>query len=49
MIRIERWKNGRHWAVLMDGNLVCVCLYRKGAVEVKRRLGSGEKRTAGVS
>ena len=30
---------GRYWAVYDDaGVLVCVCLYKKGAAEVVRRL-----------
>jgi hypothetical protein len=30
---------GRYWALYDDaGELVCVCLYKKGAVEVLRRL-----------
>ena len=32
-------KYGRCWAVYDDaGELVCVCVYRKGAAEVLRRL-----------
>jgi hypothetical protein len=32
-------KYGRYWAVLAaDGTMVCLCVYRKGAVEVVRRL-----------
>ena len=32
---------GRYWAVYDSaGALVCVCLYKKGAVEVVRRLAS---------
>jgi hypothetical protein len=31
-------KYGRYWALYDDaGELVCVCLYRKGAAEVLRR------------
>ena len=34
---------GRHWAVYDDtGVLVCVCVYKKGALEVVRRL-QGDK------
>jgi hypothetical protein len=37
-MRIERY--GRYWAVRdAAGVLVCVCVYRKGAAEVVRRLG----------
>ena len=35
---IER--RGRFWAVLDEGVLVCLTVYRRGAVEVKRRLES---------
>ncbi len=32
-------KQGRYWAVLdANGALVCLCVYRKGAAEVVRRL-----------
>jgi hypothetical protein len=32
-------KHGRYWAVYdADGTLVCLCVYRKGAKEVVRRL-----------
>ena len=38
-MRIERYKKTRYWAVLdPDGSLVCLCVYRKGALEVMRRL-----------
>jgi len=34
-------KQGRYWAVVdTDGTLVCLCVYRKGALEVVRRLQS---------
>ena len=35
---------GRYWAVYdtAGGTLVCVCLYKKGAQEVVRRLTSQE-------
>lgn len=36
-MRIERYGR-RNWAVWEAGVLVCVCLYRKGAEEVVRRL-----------
>ena len=32
---------GRFWAVYEGEDLVCVCVYRKGAREVARRLGNG--------
>jgi hypothetical protein len=32
-------KYGRHWAVYAsDDTLICVCVYKKGALEVVRRL-----------
>jgi hypothetical protein len=38
-MRIERYGNTRHWAVYAsDGTLVCLCVYRKGAEEVVKRL-----------
>jgi hypothetical protein len=38
-MRIERYRKTRYWAVLdAAGTLVCLCVYRKGAVEVVRRL-----------
>jgi len=38
-MRIERYRNTRYWAILdEDGTLVCLCVYRKGALEVVRRL-----------
>ena len=38
-MRIERYQNTRYWAVYAsDGALVCITVYRKGAVEVVRRL-----------
>jgi hypothetical protein len=46
---IER--RGRHWAVHEGDVLVCLCVYRKGAVEVVRRLAErnadGERLDAG--
>jgi len=39
---IKRY-GGRYWAVYdASGTLVCVCLYKKGAQEVVRRLTSQE-------
>ena len=43
-MRIERYQNTRSWAVYTsDGALICVCVYRKGAQEVVRRLTSLEQ------
>jgi hypothetical protein len=36
---IIRKYGGRYWALYDDaGELVCICLYKKGAAEVLRRL-----------
>ena len=39
-LSISRYKGGRNWAVreTQSGNLVVVTVYRKGAVEVVKRL-----------
>ena len=38
-MRIVRDGNTRYWAVLdADGSLICVCVYKRGALEVLRRL-----------
>ena len=38
-MRIARYGKTRYWAVIdTDGTLVCLCVYRKGAAEVVRRL-----------
>jgi hypothetical protein len=31
MVKIEKWKFSRHFAVYYGDELVCVCIYRKGA------------------
>lgn len=36
-LKVEKWDR-RHWAVYDGSELVCVTVYKKGAVEVKRRL-----------
>ena len=38
MITIERYRTTRFWAVYDDGELVCVTVYKKGAMAVKGRL-----------
>ena len=39
VMTIKRYGNTRYWAVYAsDGALICVCVYRKGAQEVVRRL-----------
>ena len=41
---VVRYKNSRHWAIhALDGKLVRVALYRKGAVEAARRLNGGKE------
>jgi hypothetical protein len=43
-MRIEKYGNTRYWAVVDTiGTLVCLCVYRKGAVEVIRCLQALEK------
>ena len=37
-MRIARYGKTRFWAVYDGATLVCVCLYKKGAAEVVRRL-----------
>ena len=36
--RMVLTKYGRFWAVYVAGALVCVCVYKRGAAEVIRRL-----------
>jgi hypothetical protein len=43
-MRIERYGNTRYWTVIdADGMMICLCVYRKGAQEVVRRLQAQEK------
>jgi len=36
---IERYEKTRYWAVIdADNTLVCLCVYKHGALEVLRRL-----------
>jgi len=36
---IERYGNTRYWVVLdRDGSLIYLCVYKRGALEVLRRL-----------
>ena len=38
---ITRYKRTRFWAVYdASGSLICICVYKKGAEEVLRRLGT---------
>ena len=44
-MRIARYGNTRYWAVRdRDGSLICLCVYKRGALEVLRRLQVQEKR-----
>ena len=36
-MRVERY-GSRFWAVWDGANLVCVCVYKRGAAEVLRRI-----------
>jgi hypothetical protein len=38
MIRIQRYKNTRHWAVWVKDELVAVVCYKKGAAAIKQIL-----------
>jgi len=37
-VRVERYKHGRHWAVIDEGRLLAVTVYRKGAEAIRERL-----------
>ena len=39
-LRIERYKNTRHWALYDGADLVVVTVYRRGAQEIQRRLAA---------
>ncbi len=43
MLTIEKW-GGRYWAVFDGDGLICLAVYKKGALEVKRRLEQIEQR-----
>jgi len=38
MLRVERYKKTRYWAIWDGQELVALTVYRRGAVEVLRRL-----------
>jgi len=43
-MRIERYGNTRYGAVRdSDGSLICLCVYKRGALAVLRRLQALEK------
>jgi hypothetical protein len=38
-MRITRYGKTKYWAVIdADGTLVCLCVYKRGALEVVQRL-----------
>ncbi len=46
-MRIARYGKTRYWAVIdAAGSLICLCVYRKGAQEVVKRLQAREKEGA---
>jgi len=46
MLRIERYKHTRHWALYDGAALVVVTGYRRGAREVQRRLAAQPRAAA---
>jgi len=43
-MRVERYGKTRYWAVRdRDDSLICLCVYRKGAEEVVKRLRAKEQ------
>ena len=40
MITIDKYKQGRYWAVYYDEELLAVVLYKKGAMAIKAKLQS---------
>ena len=38
MLTVERYRKTRFWAVYEFGELLCVTVYKKGALAVKKRL-----------
>ena len=47
-LKVEKWDR-RHWAVYDGPALVCVTVYKKGAVEVKRRLENVMSSVVGIA
>jgi hypothetical protein len=44
VMRIEPYGQTKYWALLdTEGTLICLCIYRKGAGEVVRRLQAQQK------
>ena len=43
-MRVARYDNTRYWAVLdTDGSLICLSVYKRGALEMLRRLQVQQK------
>lgn len=40
-ITIERWKRTRFWAIFVDGELLTVTVYKKGAQVLRDRILQG--------
>jgi hypothetical protein len=38
VLTVERYRTTRYWAVYEAGELVCVTVYKKGAIAVRDRL-----------
>ena len=34
-IQIEPWKHSRHWAIFLNGKLLAVTVYKKGALALR--------------
>ena len=45
MLRITKYRNTRYWAVWEDHQLLCVTVYKKGAVTLMRRLQQARRTT----
>jgi len=37
-VSISRYKNGRHWAIWLNGELLAVALYKKGAISILKTI-----------
>ena len=48
-LRIERYRNTRHWALYDGHELVVVTVYRRGAQEVQRRLAAQPRAAAAAA
>jgi hypothetical protein len=43
-LQVTRYPHSRFWAVYEDGQLLCVTVYKKGALAVMRRLQQARRR-----